>query len=78
MAGIKHIFIKKSIQTVLLPVIIDISNALAVASRSQTLKKEIETICDDAQNALLNLDEERDVLIQDLQQKYPFLQFSQK
>ena len=77
-AGIKHIYTKKSIANVLLPVIIDISKVIAGTARSQASKKEIETICNDVQNAMDELDEEKDAAINELQHKYPLLQFNEK
>jgi chemotaxis protein histidine kinase CheA len=75
-AGIRHINVKKSITNVLLPVIIDISKAIAATTRSQASRKEIETICNDAQNALQDLDEEKDKEINNLRQRYPLLKFN--
>jgi hypothetical protein len=75
MAKIKHMYTKKSIETVLLPVITDIGKTIAGISRSQVSKKEIETICNDAQDALNDLDEEKDKAINGLESKYPLLKF---
>jgi len=76
--GIKHLFTKKSIENALLPAIIDISKAIAATTRSQASKKEIENICNDVQNAMQELDEEKDEEIKNLQQRYPLLKFNQK
>jgi hypothetical protein len=76
--GIKHVFTKKSIENALLPAIIDISKVIAATTRNQASKKEIENICNDVQNAMQELDEEKDEEIKYLQQRYPLLKFNQK
>jgi hypothetical protein len=77
-AEIKHICTMKSIENVLLPAIIDISKAVAAVTRSQASKKEIENICNDVQNDMHDLNEEKHEAINHLQQRYPLLKFNHK
>ena len=55
--------IRKSIDTVLFPAIVDIGKAVAASSRSQVLKNEIEGICNNAKKALNDLDKETLIVV---------------
>jgi hypothetical protein len=74
--GIKRINNRKSITTVLLPAFLDISKAIAATNRNQDARKAIETICNDVQNTMQDLDEEENEQIVKLQQKFPLLKFN--
>ena len=77
-AEIKHNSTMKVIEAVILPATIDISKVFAATTRNQTSRKEIENINNEVRNAMQNLIEEKTEAIQNLQQKYPFLQCNHK
>ena len=75
---IKHIFVMRQIKKVLFPAIVDVTKIIATITRNHTSRKELETICNEAETALNELDYARDEAIGKTQHKYPLLTFGPK
>ena len=68
----------KSVHGAIVPAIIDIGKVVAAITRNQALKNDIETICNDLQGAVQDIDEEKNAATKKLQQGYPQLQFNNR
>jgi hypothetical protein len=70
---IERKYVRNSFDTILLPAIIDLAKVVSSITRSQELKKELETIYTDVRNAMNDETDVREEAIGKLPKKFPLL-----